>query len=372
MDRRKFVKTAGIAGLAGTAGVLGACGKSTGSSDCAQGSADVSAEAIEWKMVTTWPRDFPGLGTGAAQLAELIGKLSNGRLTVKVYGGNELVPPFEVFDAVQRGTAEMGHGASYYWKGKMPAAPFFTAVPFGMNVAETNAWLYYGGGIELWQKLYKPFGLLPYPGGNSGAQWAGWYNKEINSIDDIQGLKMRIGGIGGEVFRQAGGLPVQMPGGEIFSSLQSGVIDATEWVGPYNDLAFGFYKTSKYYYSTVWQEPSATLEFIVNEQAFNALPSDLQAMVEVAIRAANDDMLSEYTARSSSALKTLQEKHGVQVKTFPPEVIAKLKATTKKVIKEMVASDASSAEIWSSYKAFYDDIKAYHKITDQAYLENRQ
>ncbi|MEW6998164.1 TRAP transporter substrate-binding protein [Colwelliaceae bacterium BS250] len=346
-------------------------------SACGEKSPQVSVQNVEqqtfkWKLVTTWPKNFPGLGMGPEKFAKHINAMSGGRLTVQVYGAGQLVPGFEVFDTVQSGTAEMGHGAAYYWQGKMPAAPFFTAVPFGMNVDETNAWLYYGGGIELWQKLYKPFGLLPYPGGNSGAQWAGWFNKEINSIDDIQGLKMRIGGIGGEVFRQAGGLPVQMPGGEIFSSLQSGVIDATEWVGPYNDLAFGFYKTSKYYYSTVWQEPSATLEFLVNEQAFNALPSDLQAMVEVAIRAANDDMLSEYTARNSRALKTLQEKHGVQVKTFPAEVIAKLKATTEQVINAMVANDASSAEIWSSYKTFYDDIKAYHKITDQAYLENRQ
>ncbi|WNC73374.1 TRAP transporter substrate-binding protein [Thalassotalea psychrophila] len=348
--------------------LLSACGEKQ-----QQESGEVAQQkTYKWKLVTTWPKNFPGLGMGPEKFAKHVNELSNGRLTVQVFGSGQLVPGFEVFDTVKNGTAQMGHGAAYYWTGKMEASSFFTAVPFGMNVTETNAWLYYGGGLELWQKLYKPFGILPFPGGNTGGQFAGWFNKEINSIDDLNGLKMRIGGIGGKVFKEAGGLPVQIAGGEIFSSLQSGVIDATEWVGPYNDLAFGFYKTSKYYYSTVWQEPSATLEFIINEQAYNELPKDLQAMVTVAMRAVNDDMLNEYTARSANALKVLQEKHGVQVKVFPPEVINKLRDTTDKVIKDMAAENENVAEIWSSYKAFYDDVKAYHGITEQAYFENRQ
>lgn len=328
-------------------------------------------QTFKWKLVTAWPKNFPGLGMGPEKFAKHINEISNGRLTVQVFGAGQLVPGFEVFDSVKSGTAEMGHSAAYYWTGKMAAAPFFTAVPFGMNVTETNAWFHYGGGLELWQKLYKPFGIMPFPGGNTGGQFAGWFNKEINSVDDLKGLKMRIGGIGGEVFQRAGGLPVQMPGGEIFSSLQSGAIDATEWVGPYNDLAFGFYKTSKFYYSSVWQEPSATLEFLINEQAFNELPSDLQAMVKIAMRAVNDDMLSEYTARSSSALKTLTEQHDVQVRTFPPQVMEKLKATTAEVIEDMVEDDAMVAEVWASYKKFYDEVRPYHEITEQAYFENR-
>ena len=329
-------------------------------------------QTFKWKLVTTWPKNFPGLGEAPEEFAKHINKMSNGRLTVQVFGAGQLVPGFEVFDTVKAGTAQMGHGAAYYWTGKMNAAPFFTAVPFGMNMTETNAWLYYGGGMELWQKLYKPFGLVPFPGGNSGAQFAGWFNKEINSVDDLQGLKMRIGGLGGEVFNRAGGLPVQLPGGEIFSSLQSGVIDATEWVGPHNDLAFGFYKTTKYYYSTVWQEPSATLEFIINEQALNELPDDLREMVVIAMRAVNDDMINKYTARSPSALITLVEKHDVQVKQFPNDVIEKLKATTAEVINEKAANDPVVKEIWDSYKAFYDQVRAYHKVTDHTYFENRQ
>ncbi|OUS30364.1 ABC transporter substrate-binding protein [Thalassotalea sp. 42_200_T64] len=349
--------------------LLSACGEKNAS----QSSTTAEPQQnYKWKLVTSWPKNFPGLGVGPEKFAKHVELMSNGRLTIQVYGAGQLVPGFEVFDTVANGTAEMGHSGAYYWKGKIPAASFFAAVPFGMNAQETNAWLHYGGGLELWQKLYKPFGIIPVAGGNSGVQFAGWFNKEINSIADLQGLKMRIGGIGGEVMNRAGAIPVNMPGGEIFSSLQSGALDASEWVGPYNDLAFGFYKAAKYYYSSAWQEPTATLEFLINEKAFNALPNDLQEIVKVAGRAVNDDMLSEYTARNSAALKTLVEKHNVQVRTFPPEVMAKLKATTKEVINEMVATDESVAEVWSSYKAFYDDIRAYHQITVQAYLENRQ
>ncbi len=240
MDRRKFVQAAG---LAGAAGVLAACQRETAAVGCTDGEA--GAQQFEWKMVTAWPRDFPGLGTGAANLATYIERLSNGRLTVKVYGGNELVPPFEVFDAVSRGTAEMGHSASYYWKGKVQAAQLFSTVPFGLTAQEINGWLYYGGGLELWQEIYAPFGIIPFPAGNSASQMGGWFNKEIHSLEDVQGLKMRIPGLGAEILNRAGGTPVTMPGAEIFTALQTGTIDAAEWVGPYNDLAFGLFRAAK-------------------------------------------------------------------------------------------------------------------------------
>ncbi|MDG1733123.1 MAG: TRAP transporter substrate-binding protein DctP [Thalassotalea sp.] len=324
-----------------------------------------------WKMVTSWPKNFPGLGVAPEKFATKVEAMSGGRLTIKVYGAGELVPGFEVFDSVSSGAVEMGHSGAYYWQGKMPAAPFFTAVPFGMNAQETNAWLHYGGGLELWQELYKPFGIIPVAGGNSGVQFAGWFNKEINSLDDLKGLRMRIGGIGGDVFNRVGGMALQIPGGEIFSALQGGLIDASEWVGPYNDLAFGFYKTSKYYYSSAWQEPTATLEFLINEKAFNELPADLQQIVLVAARAINDDMLSEYTARNSAALKTLINDHGVEVRTFPEPVMQALKAESTSVINAMVEQDSASAKIWASYKKFYDEVRAYHEITEQAYMQNR-
>ncbi|NND44302.1 MAG: ABC transporter substrate-binding protein, partial [Xanthomonadales bacterium] len=226
MDRRKFVTGAGLAGVAG---IAAACSRNApGTGECSSG----DSRRFEWKMVTSWPRDFPGLGTGAARLAENIGKLSGGRLTVRVFGANELVPPFEVFDAVERGTAEMGHAAPYYWKGKVPAGQVFAGVPFGMTAQELNGWLYYGGGLELWQEAYRPFGIVPYPVGNSSMQMGGWFNREINSLADLQGLVMRIPGLGGEVLSRAGGTAVSLPGSEIFTALQTGTIDATEWVGP--------------------------------------------------------------------------------------------------------------------------------------------
>jgi len=275
MDRRKFVTAAG---LAGAAGLVSACSPQGSGSTGSASAESSSSQSFHWKMVTTWPRDFPGLGTGASQLAETIGRLSNGRLEIKVYGGNELVPPFEVFDAVQQGTADMGHGASYYWKGKIPASQIFCGVPFGLTGHELNGWYYYGGGLEIYQKAYEPHGVIPFPVGNSGVQMGGWFNKEIHSVADLAGLKMRIPGLGGEVLKRAGGTPVTVPGSELFTALQSGTIDAAEWVGPFNDLAFGLFRAAKYYYYPGWQEPGTGLEGIVNARSFAALPPDLRCI----------------------------------------------------------------------------------------------
>ena len=198
-----------------------------------------SEKTFTWRMVTTWPKNYPGVGLGAENLSKLVNKMSAGRLQIKVYGSGELVPALEVFDAVSRGTVEMGHGASYYWIGKAPSAQFFTALPFGLNAQEMNAWLHYGGGLKLWEEAYDKFNLIPLAGGNTGVQMAGWFNKEINSLEDIKGTRMRIPGLAGKVWTEAGGEAVLMPGSEIFTNLQTGVIDAAEWIGPYNDQTFG-------------------------------------------------------------------------------------------------------------------------------------
>ena len=271
MKRREFLKGAGVSAILG--GSLAGCDSTeqAGTKTVAPAAPVATQETIEWKMVTTWPKNFPGLGTGANYLAELIGQMSGGRLKVKVYGAKELVPAFEIFDAVSNGTAEMGHGAAYYWKGKSEAAQFFAAVPFGLTAQEMNAWLYHGGGMELWKEVYEPFGLVPTAAGNTGVQMGGWFNKEINAVADLEGLKMRIPGLGGEVLKRAGGTPVSLPGGEIFPSLQSGAIDATEWVGPYNDLAFGLYKAAKHYYYPGWHEPGTTLECFVSKKALEEI-----------------------------------------------------------------------------------------------------
>jgi TRAP-type mannitol/chloroaromatic compound transport system substrate-binding protein len=325
---------------------------------------------IKWKLVTSWPKNFPGLGKGPETFAEYVNEMSDGRLEVRVYGAGELVPGFEVFDAVSGGSAEMGHSGAYYWKGKMPAAPIFSAIPFGMNATEMNAWLHYGGGMELWRELYAPYGVIPFAGGSSGTQMAGWFKKEINSLDDFQGLKMRIPGLGGEVFKEVGGLPITLTGGELFTALQTGVIDATEWVGPYNDLAFGLHKAANYYYHSGWHEPGTLLEFTVNKAAFDALPRDLQKIVEVATRAANQDMLDEYTARNPNALRQLVE-YGTELRSLPKDVIEALKEATAKVIKRERFGDPDFDRIYASYNAFFQEVKAYHKVSEQEYYENR-
>lgn len=356
--------------------VVGASVLLAGCNNSEQGSTDSSASSVpaqtyNWKLVTSWPKNFPGLGTGPENFAKMVNEMSGGRLKVKVYGAGEIVPAFQVFDAVSQGTAEMGHAASYYWKGKMPAAPIFTAVPFGLNAQETNGWIHYGGGLELWRELYKPFGVIPFAGGNTGVQSAGWFKKEINSVEDLKGLKMRIPGMGGEVLQKLGGVPVALSGGELFTSLQSGAIDATEWVGPYNDLAFGFYKVTEHYYVSGWHEPGAMLEFTVNEKAFNALPKDLQAIVEIATRAVNQDMLDEYTVRNNDALDTLQNKHGIELKTFPSDVMAALKSSTKEVIKEQRANDPMVDRVMESYLNFQEKVSNYHRLSEMEYYKNR-
>ena len=367
MKRRNFLGSAGAGALLAGAAMSG-CGKQEGAASTTSTS---SQQTINWKMVTTWPKNFPGLGTGANNLARLIGEMSGGRLQVKVYGAKELVPALQVFDAVSLGTAEMGHGAAYYWKGKTATAQFFAAVPFGMNAQEMNAWLFYGGGMDLWQQVYEPFGVVPAAAGNSGVQMGGWFNREINNLEDLSGLKMRIPGLGGEVLKRAGGTPVQVPGGEIFTALQSGAIDATEWVGPYNDLAFGLYKAAKYYYYPGWHEPGTTLECLINREALDALPDDLQSIVMNACRVVNSDMLSEYTARNNKALQTLVNEHHVDVRLFPDEVLERLRVLSEEVVAEIAGKDALSAKVFESYRAFQKQVVAWHDISERAYLNIR-
>jgi TRAP-type mannitol/chloroaromatic compound transport system substrate-binding protein len=328
-------------------------------------------QTYKWKMVTSWPKNFPGLGTAPERLAVMVDEMSAGRLKIKVYGAGELVPALQVFDAVSQGTAEMGHSGAYYWKGKMAAAQFFTSVPFGLTAQEMNGWIYHGGGLELWQELYAPFNLIPLAAGNTGVQMAGWFNKEINSVDDLKGLKMRIPGLGGEVLKRAGGTPVTLPGGELFTSLQTGAIDATEWVGPYNDLAFGLYKAAKHYYYPGWHEPGSMMELTVNKPAFESLPKDLQAIVTTAAKAINADMLAEYTARNNAALTELVEKHGVDLRELPADVISKLRELSEEVVAEVAAQDPASQKIYDSYKKFRDGVVKYHAISEQSFINAR-
>ena len=330
------------------------------------------AKTYQWKLVTTWPKNYPGLGMAAENFAVMVDKMSAGRLKVKVYGATQLVPALEVFDAVSQGTAEMGHGAAYYWKGKTPTSPLFTSVPFGLNAQEMNGWLHYGGGMELWRELYAPFDLVPLAAGNTGVQMAGWFNREINSLEDLKGLKMRIPGLGGEVMSRVGVEAVNIPGGELYTSMQTGVIDATEWVGPYNDLAFGFHQVAKYYYYPGWHEPGPTLELIVNKPAYDSLPADLQAIVEAAARAVNQDMLDDYTARNNAALNELINTHGVELRQLPDDVLAELNRVTDQVLEELAESDPMFKKVYASQKAFKAEAMQYHKISEEAYYRARE
>ena len=325
---------------------------------------------FKWKMVTSWPKNFPGLGVGAENLANLINILSNNRIKIKVFGSNELIPPLEVFDFVSKGGAELGHSGAYYWKGKNPGCQFFSSVPFGLNAQEMNAWLYYGGGLKLWEKLYGTFNLIPRPAGNTGTQMGGWFNKEIKSLSDLQGLKMRIPGLGGEVLSRAGGVPVTLAGSEIFTALQTGTIDATEWVGPYNDRAFGLYKAAKYYYFPGWHEPGPTIECLVNKTAYNSLPQDLQFIVDTACKAINIDMLSDYTAKNNLALQYLKSKN-IVIKEFPSEIMNKLRYISKQVMKEISTHDSITKEIYVSYNNFQKNVSPWTEISDKSFLNIR-
>ena len=361
MKRRQFI--GGLAG--GTA--LAACAPQTQDRGVA-----ATAERFSWKLVTTWLPNFPGLGTGVNTLARYIREMSAGRLDVTVYAAGELVPAFEVFDAVSQGSAEMGHGAAYYWRGKSEAAQFFATIPFGLNAHEQNAWLYFGGGLELWREVYEPFNLMPFPAGNTGVQMGGWFNRPIERMADLHGLKMRIPGIGGEVLRRAGGTPVNLPLSEIFTALQTGSIDATEWVSPYNDVAIGLHQAARYYYYPGWQEPGPTLECIVNRDAWDSLPEDLQAMVRVACQATNMDMVSEFMALNATALEQLSSDETVEVRKFPDEVLNELKELTYTVLDELAAEDPMLARVWTSYREFMNRSQPWQAISEGSYLSTRE
>ena len=331
----------------------------------------ISQGAMQWRMQTTWPKNFPGLGTGANKLAELIGAMSGGRLTVEVFGAGEIVPAFETMDAVSSGTIEMGHGAPYYWKGKVAATQFIASTPFGLNVAEQNAWVALGGGQELADKVYSELGCKFFASGNTGVQMGGWFNKEINSTEDYRGLKMRIPGLGGEVVKAAGGNVVNLPGGEIPPALQSGAIDATEWVGPYNDLAFGLYKSAKYYYYPGWHEPATLLDNFINLKAWESLDDELKAVVASANAHVNAFVLNDFMANNNAALNTLVKDHGVTLKKFPDPVLDALGKLSGEVLGDLASGDPMSREVMTSILAFRRQSIAYARVSEQAFYNAR-
>jgi len=348
-------------------GLISSCSGEQESSN----SADAEYKTYKWRLVTSWPKNYPGLGMAPEKIADLVEEMSNGQMQITVYGAGEQVPAFGVFDAVSSGSHQMGHSGGYFWKGKVPAAQFFTSVPFGLTADEINAWVNRGGGLELWREIYEPFNIYPIPAGNTGTQMFGWFNKEINSLEDVKGLKMRIPGIGGEVLKEAGGIPVTLPGGELFTALQTGVIDATEWVGPYNDLTFGFHQAAKYYYYPGWHEPGPMLELLINMDAWNSLPKHLQVIIETATKAVNQDTLDEYLARNNQALTELVEVHGVELRKLPDDVIEEFRAISNEILSDLAEEDEVIGKVYDSYIEFKNNVTEYHKISEDSFIEAR-
>jgi len=356
MKRRDFLKTTGTAAVAAAA-----------ASTMAAPAVWAKEKTYRWKMVTTWPPNLPVLQTGAVRFAKRVEEATGGRIKIQVFAGGELVPALGVFDAVSDGTVECGSGAAYYWAGKVPAAQWFAAVPFGFNPQGINAWFYSGGGLKLWEEVYAPFNVIPRPQGNTGVQMGGWFRKEMKSIDDFKGLKMRIPGLGGKVIAKAGGTVVLLPGGEIFTSLERGVIDATEWVGPMHDLRMGFYKAAKYYYYPGWHEPGTCLEVMFNKKAYESLPKDLQTILDAVAQETNLWSLCEFEAGNGAALQELISKHNVNLVRFPEDMLDQLRKLANETLEEEANKDAMSRKVHEAYKKFKAQVGVWGTVSENAY-----
>lgn len=322
------------------------------------------------KLAETWGPNFPIFGDATKNMAEMADKMSNGRLKITIDSSNKHKSPFGVFDMVRAGQYDIGHSASYYWKGKVPNTLYFTTMPFGMIAPEQYAWFYHGGGMELMQKVYEPFGLLSFPGGNTGNQMGGWFQKEINSLDDLQGLKMRIPGFAGEVLAKLGASPTNIPPAELYTALERRTIDALEWVGPSLDLRMGFHKIAPYYY-TGWHEPATELQFLVNKKKFERLPEDLQEILKVAMKTAAYDMYVHSTHASAENWASMTaEFPNIEVKTFPPEVMNAMRKANDELLAEHAAKDAQAKEILESQRSYLEKARKWINISDKAYLDS--
>ena len=367
-SRRNLIGTLGIGALGA---VVGACGNNGAGAtdDCTATTSNAKTKRLT--MVTTWPKGLPGLFTGAERVAKRINELSEGELEVRVFAAGELSPALQAFDDVASGAADMYHGAEYYWQGKSPAFPFFTAVPFGMTAQELMGWIDFGGGQELWEELSGQFGVIAFQACNTGTQTGGWFRREINSLDDFKGLKMRIPGLGGEVVRALGGASETIPGGEIYQSLQSGTIDAAEWVGPWNDLALGFYQQAPYYYGPGFHEPGASLAVGMNRKTWDGLTPHQQRIVRAACADANHYSLGEFTYNSAIALKTLTDEHGVQLRSFPDDVMKAASEASSDIRAKAGNAGGLEKRIFESFETALKGMKSWSGIAEGGYLTSR-
>lgn len=325
----------------------------------------------ELKLVTTWPRDLPGLGTGAQRFADRITQGSGGRLRVKLFASGELVPAFDAFDAVSSGVADMYHGAESYWADKSPTFSFFSSVPLGLAANEMKAWVHHGGGQALWDQLSAQFNIKPFLCGNTGVQMAGWFNREINALDDLKNLRMRITHLGGETYRRLGAKPVSLPADEILRSLKEGSLDATEWNGPWNDFALGLQNVARYYYYPGIHEPGTAQSLGINLQLWNELGADDRSLISSAAIAENDVIHAEFQARNGEALKTLINDYRVEVRRLDPAVFRGLALVAREVVASAAENDAFSSTVYRSFSDFREVNGLWTEISDQAYVEAR-
>ncbi|MBD3658045.1 MULTISPECIES: TRAP transporter substrate-binding protein [Marinobacter] len=328
----------------------------------------LAQEKFTLRMAETWGPNFPIFGDTTKRFAENVEKMSNGRLQVRIDSANKHKAPLGVFDMVKAGQYDLGHSASYYWKGKVPETLYFTSMPFGMNAMEQYAWFYHGGGMELMQEVYEPHNMLSFPGGNTGVQMGGWFRKEIKSLDDLKGLKMRIPGFAGEVFAEVGVNPTNIAPGELYTALERNTIDAVEWVGPALDLRLGFQQIADYYY-TGWHEPATELQFLVNKKVWEKLPQDLQEIMRIAMRTASYDMLVHSQHENAKAWANIKEEYpNVQIKQFPQDIFQAMYDANKKLLKEAAAGSEIAAKIIESQQNYLEQSRAYTDISERAYL----
>lgn len=358
MDRRSFLKNTTLGAGAATAATLAAPA--------------VAQERIDMTIVGTFGRDFPGLGISAQRLAARIAELTDGRINVEYFAGGEKVGALDVFDDTAEGNSQAYISADYYWKGKHPGLAAFTGVPFGLTYTEMDAWTKYGGGQELWDELSGEFGLKPFACGNTGTQMGGWFNKEINSVEDLKGLKIRIPGLASDVMTKVGAAPVSVPGGQIYENLVSGAIDATEWVGPYNDYFMKFYEAAKYYYWPGMHEPGSQLSMGLNASWWGTLSSTDQAIIEAACNEENARQMAETNANNGAFLTKLIEEHGVELREFNDDIYESFGEAAEEVIEEARDHSDLAKRIFDSFLAARKDIGDWTALSDAAFVQKRQ
>jgi TRAP-type mannitol/chloroaromatic compound transport system substrate-binding protein len=362
VKRRKFLGNAAI-GTA-SAAALGACTQTNTTAESTAQTTDLPQ--IRWRMATSWPKSLDTIYGGAQTVCDRISAMTDGRFTITPFAAGEIVPGLQVLDAVQAGTVECGHTASYYYVGKNPALGFGTTVPFGLNAQQQNAWLYHGGGLEAMHKLYADFGAINFPAGNTGVQMGGWFKQQINSVSDLNGLKMRIPGLGGEVMSRLGVNVQVLPGGEIFLALERGAIDAAEWVGPYDDEKLGLNDAAQYYYYPGWWEPGATLEVQVNRAEWDKLPKEYQEIFQEAARDANLNMLAQYDTLNREALERLVS-GGTQLIAYSQEILQAAQEAAFELYEENAAQDATFKEIYEQWRGFREQIYEWHQINELSF-----